>query len=206
MVQALKGYSPKAILAKLSELWYVFPMSRRLFRYAFMGLAALCGFALASCGEPRPQGKRSLVDHFKWVQEDVPSEYYDAPPDDLICDTELGTVAEELGGELVYSVYTQYCSYVTVAQPSLSFISEGEEFYLRFWHSTLTAPMGARTKVVIMIDGDLIWNQEFPIPYPSGLDVVKVEATRDYEEGAQIVYHVDNHGNNEYALVELSIQ
>ena len=170
----------------------------------FYCLVLTC-FALGACGEPSPSGKRNLIDHFDWTLEEVASDYYDPPPEDLECDTELGTVAEELGGEIVYSVYTQYCSYVTVTQPSLSSISAGEEFYVRFWHSTLTAPMGATAKVILLIDGDLIWNQEFPIPYPSGLDVVHIEATRDYPEGAQIVYHVDNHGNNEYSLVELSI-
>ena len=139
-------------------------------------LALIC---VHGCGEPKPRGKRTLVDHFKWVQADVPSEYYQAPPDDLLCDTELGTVAEELGGEIVYSVYTQYCSYSTVVQPALSSVSEGEEFYIRFWHSTLTAPLGVTATVVVSIDGDLIWRQEFPIPFPSGLDVVRVEALRD---------------------------
>ena len=93
-----------------------------------------------------------------------------------------------------------------MVQPALSSVSEGEEFYIRFWHSTLTAPLGVTATVVVSIDGDLIWRQEFPIPFPSGLDVVRVEALRDYPEGAQIVYHVDNHGNNEYALVELSVE
>ena len=160
----------------------------------------------SGCGEPLPRGKRSLIDHYKWTQETVPSEYYDAPPEDLVCDTELGTVAELLGGEMVYSIYTQYCSYSTVQQPSLSSISAGEEFYIRFWHSTLNAPLGATANVVLTIDGDLIWNEQLPIPFPSGLDVVRVEATKDYPEGAPIVYHVDNHGDNEYSLVELSIE
>jgi len=168
----------------------------------------LCFTALATaaCGESGPSGKRTLIDHYQWALEDVASEHYSDPPEDLNCDTELGTVAEELGGEIVYSVYTQYCSYMTATQPALSSVSEGEEFYLRFWHSTLTAPMGATASIVVLIDGDVVWNQEFPIPYPSGLEVVKLEAVRDYPEGAQIVYHVDNHGNNEYSLVELSIQ
>lgn len=173
---------------------------------SYCGLITAALLLLGSCGEPRPTGKRYLIDQYKWVNQEVPSEYYGDPPEEFICDTELGTVTEDLGGEMVYSVYTQYCSWVTVAQPSLSFISEGEEFYLRFWHSTLTAPMGATAHIVITIDGDVIWNNEFPIPYPSGLDVVTLLAPKDYPEGAQIVYHVDNHGNNEYALVELSIR
>ena len=93
-----------------------------------------------------------------------------------------------------------------MTQPALSSVSEGEEFYIRFWRSTLTAPMGFDATVAILIDGDLIWSEQYPIPYPSGLEVVRVMATRDYPEGAQIVYHVDNHGNNEYALVELSVE
>ena len=86
----------------------------------------------------------------------------------------------------------------------MSAVSKGEEFYLRFWHSTLTAPMGATATVVVLIDGDLVWKEEFPIPYPSGLDVFTLEVPRDYPEGAKIVYHVNNHGNNEYSLVEFS--
>ncbi|MBT6432603.1 MAG: hypothetical protein HOK97_22080 [Deltaproteobacteria bacterium] len=162
--------------------------------------------ALISCAESRPEEKRYLVDQYKWVNEEVPSDYFGERPEELVCDTELGTLAEDLGGELVYSVYTQYCSWVTVTQPALSSIAEGEEFYLRFWHSTLTAPMGSKAHVVVTIDGDLIWDNEFPIPYPSGLDVVTLLAPKDYPEGAQILYHVDNHGNNEYSLVELSIR
>lgn len=172
----------------------------------YCALAALTSLVLVACADPAPLGKRYLVDQYKWVNEEVPSDYYGDPPEDLNCDIELGTVTEELGGEMVYSVYTQYCSWVTVTQPSLSSISEGEEFYLRFWHATLTAPMGFSAHIVITIDGDVIWDNEFPIPYPSGLDVVTLLALRDYPEGAPIVYHVDNHGNNEYALVELSIR
>ena len=180
-------------------------MVLQAFKIILLALLPLV-FSQAGCGEPAPRGKRVLVDHFRWTLSDVPSEHYQAPPEDLECDTELGTVAEELGGEFVYSIYTEYCSYATVTQPALSSVSEGEEFYIRFWRSTLTAPMGFDATVAILIDGHVIWTEQYPIPYPSGLEVIRVEATRDYPEGAQIVYHVDNHGNNEYALVELSVE
>ena len=172
----------------------------------FYAVATLASLFLVACAEPAPSGKRYLIDQYQWVHDEVASDYYGAPPEDLNCDPEFGTVTEDLGGEMVYSVYTQYCSWITVTQPSLSSISEGEEFYLRFWHATLTAPMGSNAHIVVTIDGDVIWDNEFPIPYPSGLDVVTLLAPKDYPEAAQIVYHVDNHGNNEYSLVELSIR
>lgn len=170
--------------------------------FSLLALVLFC----ESCGDDRPVGKRYLVDHYQWTLVNVASEHFDAPPTDLICDTERGAIVEELGGELVHAISTQYCSYVTLAQPSLSAVYEGESYYLRYWNSSLSSPLGGLATIVVSIDGDLIWKEELPIPSSSGLTVYELPVPRDYPAGSNIIYHVDNHGENEYALIELSVE
>ena len=77
-------------------------MVLQAFKLILLALLPLV-FSQAGCGEPAPRGKRVLVDHFRWALSDVPSEHYQAPPEDLECDTELNinpTAFKEMMGAM----------------------------------------------------------------------------------------------------------
>ena len=153
--------------------------------------------------DPEPHW-RPLVEAALWQPVQAQSSFFEEPDKALPCNTELGVVAEELNSELVLSVMTQFCSHVTVAQPLLDAVEQGQRFRLRFWHSELTAPLESVASVVVLVAGELIWGEQFPIPSDGEYIDVELAAQSDFEEGQDVWFHVDNHGANEYSLIELS--
>ena len=129
------------------------------------------------------------------------------PPktEDHSCEEE-GYKSEFLGGSYVFSVLTTFCDYIIVRQETLVDIQEGDTVKIRFWHSQLTAPFDYVAVANIVIDEEEIWREEFPIPLlESGISKSEWIATSDIPSGTPIYLHVNNHGNNEYSLIEIMV-
>lgn len=109
-----------------------------------------------------------------------------------------------IGGEHAYDIDSKSCLFVTVAQPSQQEIFEGETLRLRLWHFELLGPTGTAT-ISLCFDAQPFFYKELAIPGPSGLDAPVWKAERDVPLGTPIQFHVANHGNNSYSLIELSV-
>lgn len=122
-------------------------------------------------------------------------------------------VAECLDTFTVAAVYTRMpnpaeplCNWITLTQPSQRPIVAGDEIEIRMRHSALTAPVpNGSARMMFAIGDEVVMEYEVLIPsdfqFPSEVWV----ATKSYPEGTPVYYHVDNHGRNEYMLIEANI-
>ena len=148
----------------------------------------------------------SLINHNFWEVTDAGQDRFGVPPAEVKCTDGIDNQAESLGGEFVYSISTvNLCDYLTASQPSLKALAKNDKLVLRFFHASLTAPIDAVATAAIIIGDDVLWQQEFTIPQQSELIDFSCTVSRDYPKGTPILFHVDNHGANEYALISLAI-
>ena len=126
-------------------------------------------------------------------------------------------------GEYSYSVDSGYCDYVTMVQETRAAIAAGDPILVRFWHFALNAPDGGRAYLAIQIGDRIVWEAKLPIPCRGGLtgmipggdcidtpglaDVDPASFVADFAApaGTSIYVHVQNHGDNNYSLVEASV-
>lgn len=121
-------------------------------------------------------------------------------------------VAECLGVFTVLAVYTRMpnlrdplCNWITLEQPSLRNIRAGDEVEVRIRHSTLTAPVSGNARMMLAIGDELALDYEVLIPSDSRIQSEVWTAPKDYPAGTQLLFHVDNHGQNEYMLIEARV-
>jgi hypothetical protein len=50
-----------------------------------------------------------------------------------------------------------------------------------------------------------VWEGELPIPSPAAEIVEQWQAGADYPAGTPVLFHVNNHGNNEYTLIGVEV-
>lgn len=150
-------------------------------------------------------GPRALVHSALWQRvpwgEDPfdPSEGAEPP---LPC--AQGAFGEEnLGGELVFFVRTEQCPSLTVRQASRSELRAGETLQIRVYHFALTAPENASARLIVQVGETRVWERELPIPSAAAEIVEQWEAGEDFPAGTPVLFHVNNHGNNEYTLISV---
>ncbi len=140
---------------------------------------------------------------------------------DHYCDP-IGIGFEELAGEPSFKVESGSCNYVTVVQPSMTNIEPGDEVLVRMWHFALTAPSGGEAYIAIQIGDRMLWQAWLPIPCRGGLvgfaagdcsdnpipaEVDPTPSTADFSApaGTPVYFHLQNHGENGYNLLEITI-
>lgn len=124
---------------------------------------------------------------------------------DEACDV-AGVQVYNFGSELSLDVGTDKCPRVTMAQPALRAIGEGDVIALRGWHEPLTATAPAEAVVALAIDGEELWRAAYPIPSESGPMLGELAAPRAFPAGAQVAWHLHNHGKNSYHLFEVVVR
>jgi hypothetical protein len=153
---------------------------------------------------PQPNTQRvSLIDHDLWVQLESEADPFEDRPDAFDCAADA-VAAEELAGERAYGVDTGRCSYVTAVQPAVTHAAAGETLVVRLWHFALTAPNPGEAHAVVDVDGLRVLDERVPIPSPGGLIKITLPIERPVAAGAPVHFHLHNHGENSWALVEIS--
>jgi hypothetical protein len=114
----------------------------------------------------------------------------------------------------VLAVYTRMpdddrialCDWLTLEQPSLRAIRAGDKVEVRAYHAELTAPApDGEARMSFVIGDELIFDERIPIPFGSEFLSEVWTAPKEYPAGTQLLWHVDNHGSNEYLLIEVNI-
>lgn len=150
-----------------------------------------------------------LIDNDLWEVTDGGTEFFGEPEPDAECEEEIGYGPEELSGEYIFAIRTDFCDYLTVTQPTRLAIQEGDTIGVRAFHATLTAPGGAEAHMGIVIGDETVLDETVVIPpdqsVPLRLMVDEWTAPKDLPLGTPILFHVDNHGGNEYAVIELNL-
>jgi hypothetical protein len=175
-------------------------------RAALVGLVAvaLCG----ACGGPDEvplcEVRTSVIDHHAWQQVAVESDPFAAEGERCAPDSNMR--AEDLGGELSYTIETRGCRWGTVWQAAPFALSEGETLNVRLWYFSQTSFDVAAANLVVAV-GDLpMWSRQVPLPASEGgLAVDSVLAPRDVAAGEPLLFHVENHGVNSWNLIEVTV-
>lgn len=173
----------------------------------------------ANGGEPGP-----IVDNLLWEITEDGDELFGSPPSESTCPppsedcpTPDGAcvvvppgcrptyIAECFDPFTVLAVYTDSCSWVTLEQPLLRDIRAGDEIGIRTFHFALNAPSGGEARVGLAIGEEMVFDRKFLIPQPSGPANGLWVAPKDIPAGTRVLFHVDNHGSNEYLLVEANL-
>ena len=103
-------------------------------------------------------------------------------------------------------VETGYCSYLSLAQPSLADITAGDEVQLVLWHGDLVFEAPAQAHVAVSIDGEIIWEESVDIPAEAGIFDTRVTVPFDAPAGSTVEYHLHNHGYNTWTLLALELE
>lgn len=122
-------------------------------------------------------------------------------------------VPECLDTFTVMAVYTRMpnpaeplCNWLTLEQPSLRDIRAGDEVEIRMRHSSLTAPVpNGEAHMVFAIGDEVALDYNVLIPSDFAFPSEVWTAPRDFPAGTPVYFHVDNHGSNEYMLIEVNV-
>jgi hypothetical protein len=162
---------------------------------------------MAGCAEPESDAEpelAALVDVRAFAAVEPGADAFAAfRPADLDCE-QPGYVLEPLGSELALELDTRACAHITVAQPTLLDLDEGDSILLRLFHFELTAPDPALAHLGLALDGTVVWEKEVPIPTASALVLERIPVTAPLPPGSALQFHVRNHGFNTYSLLEIS--
>ena len=104
-----------------------------------------------------------------------------------------------------FEIQTGVCNYGAFDQPLTVPIEAGDELAITVWHDVLDAAEPATGHVAVWLGATVLWEDELPIPAPSGsLDVlVPIEETPPPD--ARLGIHVRNHGYNSWRFVSIDV-
>jgi len=124
-------------------------------------------------------------------------------------------VPECLDSFTVLAIYTRMpdaraplCNWITLEQPSLRAIRAGDRVEVRSRHSALTAPVTTpptEAHMRFVVGDELALDYSVLIPSDYAFPSRTWIAPKDYPAGTRLLWHVDNHGSNEYMLIEVNI-
>lgn len=147
-----------------------------------------------------------LVDNRYWVQVTGADDPWagNREADVAECtDPELDV--EELADDVWFDITTKVCGYATVHQTLLHDVPKGALLTLRIWHFKMSSWEGTfHLAYQIGFDQSPEWETKKEVPSESGLIYEQWEASRDFNAGDDIYFHLSNHGENTWSLIEFS--
>ena len=166
-------------------------------------VAILC----ASCGgtdahrwsSAGDRARSSLIDHRRWVEL--------AAVDDPFVSHRSGAIvcpeyARQIEGDH-YEVETDDCNYISLVQPSLRALQQGDRVESIFWHLWLWAPEPAQAHLSITIGDWVIADEVIDIPGPEQSFNPVLTVPYDLPQGTPIIFHLHNHGVNSWRLLSI---
>ncbi|MEQ8277770.1 MAG: hypothetical protein RMA76_00275 [Deltaproteobacteria bacterium] len=157
---------------------------------------------IAGCG-PSPevtQCPTTLVDHYRWSIVPETGEVGRKGP----CGRNDVT-SEFFGAEPSVSVITTDCSAATLEQPTMIPVAAGAAIHLRVYHYALTSSVTGVGHLELALGDDSLWTQDVDIPSEGELFETDVVVPSAAAAATPIRWHVDNHGDNSWNLIELSV-
>lgn len=103
----------------------------------------------------------------------------------------------------VLEVDTGLCGYLALEQPLVNDLWPGEALSAVFAHDDLVAAGPARAHAALLIDGALRWELELELPQADGVHAVEIAIEAHVPSGASVLFHLHNHGANNYRLFPL---
>jgi len=122
----------------------------------------------------------------------------DHRPDPVVC-PERPWRPENVGIE----IDTTACNYVSLSQPLLGDLHEGDAIGIGAWWSTLASVNPAIGHFALYVGADLLWDEWVAIPGPAEVRTVEIASPIDADAGVPVTVHVHNHGYNTWNLQEI---
>lgn len=143
-----------------------------------------------------------LADNEAWAFVSPEEDPFDDRPDVVDCERGIGWDTEPLDPEpSTVGIDTADCNYFGVAQATQRPIAAGETLAVQLWHFQLVGDGPAH--VGVALDGDVLWETTVEIPSESELIYEEFEVVGGAPEGAQLVFHLHNHGLNSWNLIAI---
>ena len=141
-----------------------------------------------------------LTDPHAWsVLEDAADPFADHRPDSVTCP------GQAWGSEgLTFEVDTGLCDYLSVAQPALLPLEPSDAVDIVVGHFPLIARQPAEAHAAVLIDGVIAWEVTVPIPSETQVYEAAWSPTEPVPAGAEVVFHLHNHGSNTWFLATLA--
>ena len=187
------------------------PQKRRSFRAPSL-IALLWGASLASCAPASDENNTSslnesalrwypLVEGDAWQILEPETDPYRAA---LVGRTRCARTdfGEEYGG---VELSTVRCGYLTLRQGLLRSVARGALIELQLWHSPLVSERQREGLIALRIGEEELWRQPLLIPADAESWTLRWESERALKAGAEVLFHVHNHGANSYTLYRLSV-
>jgi hypothetical protein len=121
-------------------------------------------------------------------------------------------VPECLDSFTVLAVYTRMpnpldslCNWITLEQPSLRAIRAGDQVEVRARHAPLNAPVPGEARIGFVIGDEQVLDYSVTLPSDFAFPDAIWTAPKAYPAGTPLLFHVDNHGSNEYMLIEVNV-
>jgi hypothetical protein len=127
-----------------------------------------------------------------------------APDDAALCEESDIQIASFGADDGVEIDTRSGCGWATVSQPIARPLSTGDRVQVRVFYFTQATFPAASAEVAIAVNGDIVVSESVPIPTSSGLLAPVVVVDHDVEAGALAHFHVGNHGDNSWNLIELA--
>lgn len=148
-----------------------------------------------------PTSVEGLFTHEAWAPvSEADDPVADHRPADVDC--EHGWQAE--GSTL--EVDTAICAYLALGQPLTAKLPRGTRLTGGVSHDTLIADGLEEGHFGLWLGGERLWEVFVDIPGPADFHAFDVTLEQPVEAGAELVYHLHNHGVNSYRLLPITTQ
>lgn len=110
-------------------------------------------------------------------------------------------------GDGALDVDTGACNYLALEQPARVDVSPGGVVEMRLAHLQLYDPTTeiSRAHVALAVRGEVVWSREVPIPSAPAVHADDIVLTSGVRVGDPILFHLHNHGANEWKLLSLRV-
>ena len=137
-----------------------------------------------------------LIDMYDWRLGDLTQDpLIEHQPEEIICPINSFRIESEQ-----LEVETDLCNYAFLEFPLLQNISKGEMASLLLLHTGLWAEETATAHIALLINGDVFWEKEVPIPASAEFFFYEGEFPENAKKGDPVQLHVHNHGANDWRL------
>jgi hypothetical protein len=149
-----------------------------------------------------------LVDNRLWVRVTGNDDPWDGTKsDDVDACEEPDLSVEELDDGPWFDMTTKGCAYLTVHQKLKHDVPKDALLTLRIWHYKITVWEGTfHLAYQIGTEPPPEWEVQKEVPAESGLIYEQWHASRDYLAGDDVYFHLANHGDNSWSLIEFSAE
>lgn len=173
--------------------------------FGSVGLVVVATSGSSGCAPPECEFQEPLVFAEGWrfvpPTEDV---LWPPPPDAPVCtvdDIQVATFGEDEAVEIDTRLG---CGWATVEQALGVGLAAGDRVQVRIFYFAQATFPAAEAEVAVALGDDVIVSERVPIPSSSGLVAPRVVIDRAVAAGTPARFHVGNHGDNSWNLIELS--